>query len=84
MSDQDWHVVAEPTTEAAAQILLGLLQSEAIPARIKANIPVPGLGIAFRVEVATGFVPKARDVLRNAQVSEEELAQLAVNSPPAE
>jgi hypothetical protein len=82
--DPDWETLAEPTNEAAAQIVLGLLQSESIPARIKANVPVPGLGVSFRVQVAKGHLVRAREVLASAPVSEDELTQLAVNSPPAD
>ena len=84
MSDPAWQIVAEPTNEAAAQIVLGLLESESVPARIRSNVPVPGLGISFRVEVAAGFVARARDVLANAQISEEELIQLAISSQPVD
>lgn len=84
MDTQGWQVVAEPPTEAGAQILLGLLQSEDIPARMQANVPVPGLGVAFKVEVKSDFLDRARDLLRNSQVSDEELAQLATSSPPVE
>jgi hypothetical protein len=83
-ADSDWETIAEPTNEAAAQIVLGLLQSESIPARIKSNVPVPGLGVSFKVQVAEGSVQRAREVLANAAVTEDELTQLAVNSPPAD
>lgn len=84
MSDRDWHTVAEPSSEADAQIVLGLLQSERIPARIKSNVPVPGLGLSYRVQVEAAFEARAAQVLRDAQVNEDELTQLAVNSPPAD
>jgi hypothetical protein len=84
MSDPDWETIAEPTNEAAAHIVLGLLQSESIPSRVKANIPVPGLGVAFRVQVEKSFVVRARDILANASVSDDELTQLAIDSPPTD
>jgi hypothetical protein len=84
METQAWQVVAEPPTEAGAQILLGLLQSEGIPARLRSNVPVPGLGISFKVEVQADFLSRAEDVLHNPQINEEELAQLAASSPPAD
>ncbi|MFL6550813.1 MAG: putative signal transducing protein [Povalibacter sp.] len=83
-TDPDWETVAEPTNEAAAQIVFGLLQSESIPSRIKSNVPVPGLAVSFRVQVASGYLARARDILANAAVTEDELTQLAVNSPPAD
>jgi hypothetical protein len=78
--NEQWQTVAEPESEAGAQVLVGLLQSESIPARIKADVPVPGLGISFRVEVPAGLVFRAEEVLRSRQISEEELTLLAVNS----
>jgi hypothetical protein len=82
--DPDWATVAEPTSEAAAQIVLGLLQSESVPSRLLSNVPVPGLGISFRVQVAKHAIERARKVLANAAVGEDELAQLAVSLPPAD
>jgi Putative prokaryotic signal transducing protein len=83
-ADSDWETIAEPTNEAAAQIVLGLLQSESIPARVQSNVPVPGLGVAFKVQVAKDAVQRAREVLANAAVTEDELTQLAMNSPRAD
>ncbi len=80
--DPDWETLVEPTNEAAAQIVLGLLQTESIPSRIKANVPVPGLGVSFRVQVARGYLARAQDILANAAVTDDELTQLAVSSPP--
>ena len=80
MQAQPWRSIAQPASEAAARILLGLLQSESIPARIASNVPVPGLEIAFRVEVPEAFEQRAMDLVRRNQVSEEELATLALNT----
>ena len=80
MNEQVWQSVAVPANEAAARILLGLLQSESIPARIKSNEPVPGLGISFRVEVPASDVERALALLGSNQVSDEELAALALST----
>ncbi len=84
MNEQAWQSVAEPADEAAARILVGLLESESIPVRLRSNTPVPGLGIAFRVEVPASQIERARDVLRNNQVTEEELAALALSTRPSD
>jgi hypothetical protein len=82
MSGPDWETVAEPTDEAGARIVLGLLESESIPARIKSNVPVPGLPISFQVQVDPAFAERARSLLTAAQPSEDELASLAIASKP--
>ena len=82
MSGSDWETVAEPVDEAGARIVLGLLESESIPARIKSNVPVPGLPISFQVQVGAGFLDRARALLDGARLSDEELAALAIASPP--
>ncbi len=84
MIDQAWQSVAVPANEASARILLGLLQSEGIVARIKSNVPVPGLSISFRVEVPEASVQKAEQILQHNQFTDEELAQLAVNTKPGD
>lgn len=76
-----WHTVAVLESEAAAQILLGLLQSEGVPAQIKADTPVPGLGLSFRVQVPEEAVRRAQSVLLNSRVSDDELTTLAINTP---
>jgi hypothetical protein len=80
MAEQSWQPVAVPANEAAARILLGLLESESIPARIKSNEPEPGLGISFRVEVPATDVERALELLGSSQVSDEELAALALST----
>jgi hypothetical protein len=47
-------------------------------------MPVPGLGISFKVEVQPEFLSRAEDVLRHPQINEEELAQLAASLPPVD
>jgi hypothetical protein len=83
-NDPEWETIAEPNNELAAQILLGLLQSETLPARVKSNVPVPGLGVSFKVQVAVRHAQRAREVLAQAAVSDDELAQLAADTPPAD
>jgi hypothetical protein len=80
MKEQTWQTVAVPADEAAARILLGLLQSESIPARINSNEPVPGLGISFRVEVPPDYTDRAIELLKSDQVTDEELAALALST----
>ncbi len=80
-----WHTVAMPTNEASAQVLIGLLQSEGIPARLNANVPVPGLALSCKVEVPEEALRRAEAVLRDNSVTEEELTRLALGTedPPA-
>ena len=80
--NEEWQTVAMPTSEASAQVLIGLLQSEGIPARLKANVPVPGLPLSFRVQVPGDQAGRAEDILLNSQITEEELTQLAVGTNP--
>lgn len=76
-----WHTLAVVESEAAARILLGLLQSENVTARIKADTPVPGLGLSFRVQVPEEAVRRAESILRSSRVSDDELTTLAINTP---
>jgi GMP synthase PP-ATPase subunit len=84
MNDPDWETIVEPANEAAAQIVLGLLASDGIPGRIVSNVPVPGLGISFRVQVEIARAADARAALAAASVTDDELTELALRSPPAD
>lgn len=84
MSQQAWQSIAEPATEAAARILLGLLQSESIPARLRSNVPVPGLGVSFIVEVPDADASRAKTLLDSRPVDEDELAAIALSTPGPE
>jgi hypothetical protein len=77
-----WQTIAVLENDAGAQILLGLLQSEGVTARIKADTPVPGLGISFRIQVPPEAVQQAQSILLNARVGDDELTTLAINTPP--
>lgn len=76
-----WHTIAVLDSEAAAQILLGLLLSEGVEARIKPDTPVPGLGLSFRVQVPPEAEQRAQSILLNSRVSDDELTTLAINTP---
>ena len=82
MNEQAWQTVAEPATDTAARILLGLLHSESIEARLRSNVPVPGLALSFRIEVPPPQVERALAVLNSRPVSEEELVALALDTKP--
>lgn len=79
-----WQTVAMPTNEASAQVLIGLLQSEGIAARLNANVPVPGLALSYKVEVPEESVRRAEAILAGNQITEEELTRLAIDAGPPE
>lgn len=63
----------QPSAEAAAE----LLREAGVPAEVEVSAPVPGLVEDVRVVVAEGFLARAREVLRSADISERELTRLA-------
>jgi hypothetical protein len=75
-----WQTIAVVESEAAARILLGLLQSEGVTAQIKPDTPMPGLDISFRIQVPPEAEERARSILLNARVSDDELTTLAINT----
>lgn len=79
-----WKTIAVRGSEAGAQILLGLLQSEGVAARIKPDTPMPGLDISFCIQVPPEAEERARSILLNARVSDDELTTLAINTPPSD
>jgi hypothetical protein len=74
MSDQ-WCVLAVYPDPASAETFAGLLRSEAIPVRIEADEPVPGLMKAFSLQVPATMLGRARTICSQAPLSDEEWAQ---------
>jgi hypothetical protein len=74
MSDQ-WSLLAVYADPVSAEIFAGLLRSEAIPVRIKADEPVPGLMRAFSLHVPEAMLARARTLCSQAPWSDEEWAQ---------
>jgi hypothetical protein len=62
---------------ASAEAVAGLLRSENIPVHVAADEVVPGLVRDFRLLVPPALLERARSVLEQQQLTEEELAFLA-------
>lgn len=69
---EDWRELAVFTDRASAEVLVGLLRSESIRSQVAADEPVPGLIRSISVSVPVSDWMRAREVCRQAQMSEEE------------
>lgn len=65
----------------AADVLIGFLRSEAIPAIAHNLAPVPGLEQGTEVLVPRAHVARAQWLLEQQQPAESELAELALQTP---
>ena len=65
----------------AANVLIGFLKSESIPAVAHNLSPVPGLEQGTEVLVPRAYLPRAQWLLEQQQPTESELAELALRSP---
>lgn len=65
-------VYADPVS---AEAVAGLLRSESVPVRIKADEPVPGLMRGYSVMVHPAMVMRAQAICSQAQMTDEEWAQ---------
>jgi hypothetical protein len=74
MSDR-WSVLAVYPDPVSAEAFAGLLRSEAIPVRIEADEPVPGLMRAFSLQVPEIMLGRARTICSQAPLSDDEWAQ---------
>jgi hypothetical protein len=81
-----WREFATYSDAASAEVILGLLRSEDIPARVLSDEPMPNLTRGFCVMVPTEMLRKAEWVLSRAQITDAELAYYATgelgDSPP--
>ena len=84
MLTDDWRVLATFGNRIGAQALVGLLDSEGLACRFASNEPVPGLGTQFAVLVPTALLQRAQRLWAQSQVSEQELTDLALATPPRE
>lgn len=66
----------------AADVLVGFLRSESIPAVAHNLAPVPGLEQGTEVLVPRAYLPRAQWLLEQQQPSESELAELALETSP--
>ncbi len=71
---EEWRELAVFADRASAEVLVGLLRSEAIDSRIVSDEPVPGLIQSIAVSVPLHQWMKARELWARAQLSDEEWA----------
>lgn len=87
MSNSNWVSVATYSDRMSAEAILGLLTGEGVPAYIKSDEYVPGLGLNFSVSVPPDLARRAQWLLQQSRVTETELAWLATgerSDPPPE
>ena len=77
-AETEWQEFANYPDAASAEIMAGLLRSETIPVNVVADEPVPGLAHGFRVMVPSAMLHRARWIVSQRQLSEEELASVAI------
>jgi hypothetical protein len=65
----------------AADVLIGYLRSESVPAVAHNLAPVPGLEQGTEVLVPRAYLPRAQWLLEQQQPSDSELAELALQTP---
>ncbi|HVS77111.1 MAG TPA: hypothetical protein VHE11_09265 [Steroidobacteraceae bacterium] len=69
------------TDYIAADVLVGFLRSESIPAVAHNLAPVPGLEQGTEVLVPRAHLPRAQWLLEQQQPSDSELEELAMAAP---
>jgi cell division septation protein DedD len=79
-----WVNVAAYSDKISAEAILGLLRGAGLPAYIKSDEHVPGLGSHFCVFVPPDRVRQAQRILEQGRVSEKELTELATGEKPDE
>jgi cell division septation protein DedD len=79
-----WVSVAAYSDKISAEAILGLLSGAGVPAYIKSDEHVPGLGSHFCVFVPPDRARQAQRILEQGRVSETELTELATGAKPDE
>jgi len=78
VSSSAWVNVATYCDRLSAEAMLGLLHREGVPAYIRSDEHVPGLGLNFSISVPPDVERRARRLLEETRVSESELTHLAI------
>ena len=78
MNDVDWVSVDSFADRFSAEALVGLLAGEGVPACVASGEPIPGLARDFSVLVPPQLLHRARWILNQEPVSEDELSKLAI------
>ena len=84
MTDDGWSGVADFPERVAAEAVLGILARDGLPCYIASDAHVPGLGSVFSIRVPQACVARARALIGEGLVSDEELTALALGVPRAE
>jgi len=79
-----WVSVAAYSDKISAEAILGLLSGAGLPAYIKSDEHVPGLGSHFCVFVPPDRVRQAQRLLKQEPMSDNELTELATGEKPHE
>ena len=82
MRDTNLVVLQVCSGSIAAEVLVGYLKSESIPAVAHNLAPFPGLEQGTEVLVPRASLPRARWLLEQQQPSDSELAALAMGMTP--
>jgi hypothetical protein len=82
MGSSEWDTAAIVSDTLSAHALLGLLESEGVPARLQADTALLGVVRQCRILVPARQLHRARCVLWQSRFTEEELASLATATPP--
>jgi hypothetical protein len=77
VSSNQWVSVATYPDRISAEAVVELLKGQDLPAYIKSDAFVPGLGSNFAVFVPGDRARQAQRLLEQGQVSEKELTELA-------
>ena len=78
--NQNWINVATYSDRLSAEAVLVVLSGEGVPAYIRSDEHVPGLGSNFSVSVPSELERRARWLLQGEPVSENELTSLAMDA----
>jgi hypothetical protein len=84
VSNTSWVSVAAYSDKISAEAILGLLSGAGLPAYLKSDEHVPGLGSHFCVFVPPDRVRQAQRILEPGRMSETELTEAAMAVKPDE
>jgi hypothetical protein len=84
MTETPWVLLQVCPNHIDGEVIAGRLRTESIPAQVEVLGALPGMEESVEVRVPQAWLARARALLAEPPPTDDELAELAIHTPPEE